>query len=307
MVLTKNQKVGLAVGSVAAAAVAVGTGIALAKKPPTLPPGGAAGEVSLIITKRRMGYPSSLPADVTFTVNGKALTGIPAPDMKLSVELMGENVPGWVEIHSWDIIPAVPLNVVQTRTKTFTPADFLTKGYSATGYGSFKARARIQLMNPVGTWGKYTAEGAFSLGVTPVGSCGIALLQGMVRLTGNASAGDPPPDLKMSLYDTYPEAPIASSPLYPAVPLNTPKTFEYTIPATLTGKHTYWGVTTLSNVVVPAGLNFESARIIVEPPTGEITTGLAKARCKVCGSPLKVALPRTRCSKCGSTYKVKTR
>ena len=174
--VTKAQKAVLGLLGVAA-----GTGgiyalsKALAKPAPAPTTTTAGGAVSIKVEyPRRLRYPA-LPYDVTITVKGRATAGVPAPDMYLYIDLVGERLTSWFQASSITY-SAVALNTDYTLVLKLTPTDIKNLGYSDTGYGSFKARGRMTLKNIVGSKDYMTSEAPFALGVPPEGtvSAGVA-------------------------------------------------------------------------------------------------------------------------------------
>ena len=167
--VTKAQKAALGLLGVAAG---VGGVYALSKalaKPTPTPTPTPAGAVSIKVEyPRRLRYPA-LPYDVTIRVTGRATAGIPAPDMTLYIDLIGERLASWTEVGSYTF-PAVKLNSDYQYTVILKPDDVKNRGYSDTGYGSFKARGRMTLKNIVGSKDYMTSEAPFALGVPPEGT-----------------------------------------------------------------------------------------------------------------------------------------
>jgi hypothetical protein len=167
--VTRAQKVTLGLLGVAAG---VGGIYALSKawaKPAPAPTPTAGGTVSIKVEyPRRLRYPA-LPYDVTITVKGRATAGVPAPDMYLYIDLVGERLTSWFQASSITY-SAVALNTDYALVLKLTPTDVKNLGYSDTGYGSFKARGRMTLKNIVGSKDYMTSEAPFALGVPPEGT-----------------------------------------------------------------------------------------------------------------------------------------
>ena len=164
-------------GGVAAASLII-AGVAAARAAPPGP--GPAGAVSITVTKRRMprGYPL-LPADVTVTLTGKALTGAPAPDMTL--EVLGLAKDGTYKQLAIETFPIVILNTPYVNTNGFDAA--YLSGKLNTGWGSNTVKGKITLTNIIGTWTKETSPVTFVLGIAPTGeiTVGTAKRQGSAR------------------------------------------------------------------------------------------------------------------------------
>jgi len=328
LVLTQKQKIGLGVGA-AAAAVVAGTVAVVAAKPSAPPTPSPGGEVEIIVKKLR--YPKGvkyplIPADVSVEIRGRALKGIPPPDMTLTCEWWRTETAAWAELfHA--AIPAVELNTLQTTAPhLFSPADL--KEDTTYDWGDWKVRGKLELENVIGYWGppetgSLSSETPFMMGRIPHGPSPSVFpplepsYPAHVTATGTVSTGDlaPIPDAEMSLLIEKLVAGTwvtAARTDFGAVPAGTTKTIF--LDDTEGGEWTTRAMTILTNPLgAVSPLSATATYLCGEAPVGEIEVPPpAKswgktAQCKICGAPLKVTLPKTRCAKCGSTYRVKAR
>lgn len=138
--------------------------------------GGEAGTVSILVSRVEQsvspGLNAALPNDVTITVSGKALQGVPNPTMVLAVEMAsGTGAYTTVDVGSpAGVTGPVNLNQLYSRTALLTiptlAADFPGSG----GYGSFSIRGYLKLMNQFGSVEYRTDPVTVTLGIAPSGS-----------------------------------------------------------------------------------------------------------------------------------------
>lgn len=135
--------------------------------------GGESGTVSILVSRVEPavspGLDAALPNDVTVTVSGKAIQGVPAPTMVLAIE-MAYGTGAFTTVDVYALPGSVTLNQSYSRTALLTIPSLSAAFPGSGGYGSFSIRGYMKLANQFGSVEYRTDPVTVTLGVAPSGS-----------------------------------------------------------------------------------------------------------------------------------------